>query len=124
MDKIHVWIGYTSKTKEEFGEYFKINEEDKNKGIGASQFDKDIGINWYDDDLIGVYKSDTADNLEQTIDEIPTSNETLEAIKNRCKELGVDKANAMFYYTDAEIIIEDNEKLFNGIQYLGLFDNE
>jgi hypothetical protein len=122
MSKIHVWIGMSSKNREEFSQYFAINPADRDAGIGASQFDKDIHIKWYDDDLIGVYYSETTD-LEAALDELPTSPESLAAISDKCQELGITEANALFYYEDADLVIAEPDKKYNELTYIGVFDN-
>jgi hypothetical protein len=122
MAKIHVWIGMSSKNREEFSRYFAINAADRDAGIGASQFDKDIHIKWYDDDLIGVYYSDT-NELEAALDELPTSPDSLAAIGSKCRELGITEANALFYYEDAELKIAEPDKKYNELTYIGVFDN-
>jgi len=122
MAKIHVWIGMSSQSREEFSRYFEINPADREAGIGASQFDKDIHIKWYDDDLIGVYYSDTPD-LEAALDELPTSPDSLAAIADKCRELGITEANAMFYYEDADLVISEPDKKYNELTYIGVFDN-
>jgi Immunity protein 22 len=112
----------SSKNEKAFSRYFEINPVDKELGVGASQFDKDVNIKWYDDDLIGIYYSES-DDLDTAIDEIPTSPSSLDEIRNRCDELGISKANAMFYYEDSELQIADASKKYNGISYLGVFNN-
>lgn len=123
MTKIHVWIGMTTKSREEFSEYFVINPADRDAGIGASQFDKDIHIQWYDDDLIGVYYSEETDSLEQALDELPVSPDTVEQVRGKCAEMKIDKANALFYYEDAELEITDSNKKYNQLTYVGVFEN-
>lgn len=123
MSKIHVWIGNSKKSSEDFYDYFKINHEDKDLGIGASQFDKDIGINWYDDDLIGIFHDEDCEDLEIVIDEIPTSPDSLKKIHDKCIVLGIETANSMFYYEDSDLVINDISKKYNDIDYIGCFDN-
>lgn len=123
MSKIHVWIGHTEKSSDEFYNYFKVNEEDKNLGIGASQFDKDLGINWYNDDFIGTFYNTDSTDLEVLLDEIPTSPDSLSKIEKKCLDKKLYQVNAMFYYEDSELIVKDIDKLYNGLQYIGCFDN-
>lgn len=122
MTKIHVWAGKTSQNGDDFSQYFEINSADKDAGIGASQFDKDIHIQWYDDDLIGVYHSDTND-LDAALDELPTSKSLLATIREKCLALGITEANALFYYQDAELEITEPDKKYNELTYIGVFDN-
>lgn len=122
MSKIHVWIGKTSKDKESFSRYFEINPSERDAGTGASQFDKDVNIKWYDDDLIGVYYDENY-SLETLIDELPISPEVQESIQARCIELEIKEANAMFYYEDADLTVSDVAKKYNDLTYIGSFDN-
>ena len=47
MKKIHLWIGTTTKTQEEYDEY---SDQDHD----TSPFATDIGIEEYDEDFIGI----------------------------------------------------------------------
>jgi hypothetical protein len=121
--KIHVWIGVSPKSREEFSQYFIINLEDRAAEIGTSQFGKDVNIQWYDDDLIGVYYNEANTALEEAVEEIPTSPNSIQEIRERCAELNINKANAMFYYEDAELRIIQPKEKYNGLTYLGVFNN-
>jgi hypothetical protein len=122
MSKIHVWAGVTLQSAEDFEKYFEINTVDRDAGIGASQFDKDTGMKWYDDDLIGVYYGD-ADDLDTSLATLPVSMNTVNAIRANCIKRGVTKANSLFYYEDADLEINDPDKKYNGLIYIGVFDN-
>ena len=87
MDTMHVWIGIASISKDKFNQYFAINPVDRDAGVGASQFDKDLGTGWYDDDLIGVYYSSGTDELEAALDELPATPQALTEIETRCAEV-------------------------------------
>ncbi|MBC8137522.1 MAG: immunity 22 family protein [Fibrella sp.] len=39
-----------------------------------------------------------------------------------CDAKGFTKANAMFFYTDAELQIPDPNKKYNDLTYIGVFD--
>ena len=123
MSKIHVWLGVTAHTPGEFSQYFEINAADREAGRGASLFDQDVGTGWYDDDLIGVYRFERAISLEAAADELPTSPEVVAAVLRRCSELEITQANALFYYQDADLHIADTFRLYNGLPYLGVFDD-
>ena len=123
MSKIHVWLGVTPHTPEEFSQYFEINAADRAAGGGASLSDKDVGINWYDDDLIGVYRFERAISPEAAAYELPTSPDTIVAVLGRCSELGITQANALFCYQDADLHVSDPLRIYNGLPYLGVFEN-
>lgn len=121
--RIHVWLGLTSQSRAEFARYFELSEADRVQGRGASQFDKDLQIKWYDDDLIGVYYNDADDRLAAALDEVPTSPQAIEQMQARCAALGFTRANALFYYEDAGLTVAAPDKHYNGLTYLGSFDN-
>ncbi len=124
MDAIHVWIGVSEKTSDEFYQYFAINETDRDAGLAASEFDKDLGTGWYDDDLIGVYYNESSRSLADALDELPlASQETEQQIANQCQALNINAANALFYYQDSGLAVTDSNKTYNGLTYLGAFDN-
>ena len=123
MSKIHVWLGVTAHTPEQFSKYFEINAADLEAGRGASLFDKDVGTGWYDDDLIAVYRFGEAISLEAAADELPTSPEVIPVVLRRCSELGITQANALFYYQDAGLHVTDPLRLYNGLPYLGVFED-
>ena len=123
MSKIHVWLGVTAHTPEEFSQYFQINHADREAGRGASLFDRDVGTGWYDDDLIGVCRFAQAISLEAAADELPTSPEVIAAVLRRCSELHITQANALFYSQDADLHIADTLRLYNGLPYLGVFED-
>lgn len=121
MTSIHVWVG-TAASAAHLEEYFRIDPASRDAGHGASQFDRDVGINWYDDDLIGVFFSATP-GLETCLDELPTSPETVAAVRVACLAAGISAPNALFYYTDADLTIASPTRLFGGLHYVGAFDN-
>ena len=116
MSKVHVWIGYTTKSKLEFSRYFIINE---NTG---SSFCSDLNIAWYDEDLIGVYKSDFNDNLQTTLEELPISPDEIIKAYHICLNMNITKANAMFNYADADLAVLDLKKKYNDLIYIGCYD--
>ncbi len=123
MDIIHVWVGQSLKKQDDFYQYFALNAADREAGTGASQLDNDLGIDWYDDDLIGIYFNENG-SLSEAIEELPlASAEAEQAIRDRCRELHIEQANALFYYSDAGLEVADSVKKYNGLTYLGAFDN-
>ena len=107
-DKVHLWIGTTHKPEDEYQHYFELDYstegdfEDPNYKVCG--FCRDIGEVWYDQDFIGLIpRSET----EVSIDEILTEAAVVDAadiddVKSVCDALGIDRANAFFWYIDAE----------------------
>lgn len=123
MSKVNIWVGFINMSKNEFSAYFQIDQNDVEKGSGGCQFCKDVDINWYDDDLIGVYKSDSNEDLNITLEELPIAPEEIEKVYNKCLEKNIKKANALFYYADSEVTVDENKK-YNDLFYIDLFNWE
>lgn len=51
------------------------------------------------------------------------SDASLPLIVQACKTRGIHTANAMFVYADPTEPITDPDKLYNGLSYIGLFDD-
>ncbi|WP_289064368.1 immunity 22 family protein [uncultured Zobellia sp.] len=113
MDKINIWIGFTEKSEEEFYDYFNLEKE------SSCGFCMDIGEDPYDEDFIGIYYDKENGNINDAIEDTPDSG-LYSTIKEICKLKKIDKANAMFYYTDALDINPD--KQYNSLIYIGQFD--
>ena len=124
MSKIHVWVGMTSDSLERYSRYFEIDHTERAAQRPASPFDTDLGTLWYDDDLIGVYYFEEPRPIDQAMDGLPVSPDVLGVISRKCLELNIGEANAVFYYTDATLIVTDPLKTYNGLNYLGAFDND
>ncbi|WP_336618558.1 immunity 22 family protein [Bacteroides acidifaciens] len=122
MSKMHIWIGYTTKSKSEFSQYFIINNNLENDKKEEPSFCNDLNITWYDEDLIGIYKSDSNDNLQITLEELPISPDEIKKAYDVCLDLNITKANALFYYADAELVVFDLEKKYNELIYIGCYD--
>ncbi len=124
MSKIHVWAGMTSDSLERYSRYFQIDHAERALHRPASLFDTDLHTFWYDDDLIGVCYFEEPRPIEQALDELPVSPEALDVILQRCLKMEIGAANALFYYTDATLVVADPLKTYNGLPYLGVFEND
>ncbi|WP_172915409.1 immunity 22 family protein [Capnocytophaga canimorsus] len=113
MKKIHIWIGSFVGTDKEFEVYF----EQKNR---VCQFCLDIGIDEYDEDLIGIIPITNYMNIPELLEKIPVDESEIPNIIIKCKDLGINKVNAVFYYLDSTISIIGNR--FNQLQYIGKFN--
>lgn len=115
-DKIFLWLGKTSKTEQEFNEYFKLDySENENKKICG--FCQDIEKRWYDEDFIGYIKFQNSVEILEILKEVPINKTEKESVVEKCKEIGLNNANAVYWYSD-EITPNPNIS-YNGLKYIG-----
>ena len=131
MSKIHVWIGLTEKTQKEFEQYFdqrnaflfdsQGNEKDPSE-ITLSQFSKDLGESYsFDEDFLTIYYNPDSDDIDLALEELADV-DSPELLIEACDAKDITKANAMFFYTDAELQIPAPNKKYNDLTYIGVFD--
>ena len=117
MKKIHIWIGFFSKGENEYAQYF--NQEEP-----PCQFCKDIDCEEYDEDFIGIIPLfEEKVGVEQLLDEVPIDENEIPKVIEKCKAMNISVGNAIFYMTDASIIIENTEKKYNELKYIGIYDS-
>ncbi|MDR0604324.1 MAG: immunity 22 family protein [Bacteroidales bacterium] len=116
MNKIYLWIGLFNKTEEEYWEYFYSKN-------GIPQFYRDVGFDWLDEDFIGYYLNKDSNELKTVIENTPESG-LYDVMLEACVNKGIKQANAMFYYTGDDIKNIDENKIYNGLKYIGMFDWE
>ena len=116
MDKIYVWIGFTTKSEKEYWDYF--SQED-----GKPQFCIDTGVDWLDEDFMGYYYSTDSEDLREAVENTPESG-LYDTIYEDCINKGIENANAMFYYTGDEIEKIDENKKYNDLTFIGVYDWE
>ncbi|WP_225879418.1 immunity 22 family protein [Capnocytophaga periodontitidis] len=117
MKKIHIWIGFFSKGENEYEQYF--NQEEL-----PCQFCKDIDCEEYDEDFIGIIPLfEKKVGVEQLLDEVPIDENEIPKVIEKCKAMNISGGNAIFYMTDASIVIENTEKKYNELKYIGIYDS-
>ncbi|SHG42966.1 immunity 22 family protein [Pedobacter caeni] len=120
MKKVHIWLGQVQKEEEDYFEYF--NQED-----GSSEFSKDIGTEEeYDEDFIGMLPlfEQELPILQILEDEVPIDEEDIPKALQRCNELSMEFANAVFYLSDSSVVISEPYKnSYNGLIYIGLYNS-
>lgn len=128
FEKVHLWIGTTEKSEEEYAAYFELDYsvylDDPTYKVCA--FCKDIGQVWYDEDFLGNMPIlESAVNLDELLLESATDKSELEKIKKICADLGIEKANALLWYADGTIVVpKPYKKSYNGLKYIGLFKGD
>ncbi len=117
MSSIHLWIGNINISEEQYDEYFDQDEE-------TCGFCIDIGEEEYDEDFMGaIPKYDKMLNIEDILEDTILSKEEYQKVISICEQKKLNKVNATFYYSDAELK-PGNEKMYNGLHYIGLFKSE
>ena len=127
--KAHLWIG--NNHNKNFDEYFELEyysdhgRWSDDPGYKVCGFCRDIDELWYDHDLL-VFDQMAKDlDLESLIWGIFSfSDEILSEIIDICNKKGIYKANAIIFYTGYGVLVKDNQKTYNGLHYIGLFDLE
>lgn len=129
MSKIHIWIGHTDQSEEEFAQYFELDYSKEgdfdDPDYRQCGFCKDTGTQWYDEDFFGLIFASAPLTVQELLEETPVDHpEAYEAALQRCSSLGLSNGNVVFYLTDSELEVQDRNKLYNGLHYLGMYDSE
>lgn len=127
---VHLWIGSNFSSEENYMEYFKLDysvEGDfDNPDYKLCGFCKDIGIQWYDEDFIGIIpRQDNEVTLDEILIEAAIDQDEWISVKKHCDKLGIKKANALFWYQDAELTIDESiNNQYNELKYIGVFKGD
>ncbi len=130
---VHLWIGTTTKEQSSYNDYFELDysiDDVDDPNYKISDFAKDLRRKDYYEEFL-FYPA----ILEQEVDigsllETSLVDESeFQNVINKCKELGITKANANFNYTVPDIdnidlvmkITKPYEKSYNDLQYIGMF---
>jgi hypothetical protein len=130
MNKVHLWIGSNFSSEEEYLQYFKLNYDENvstdDPTYKICDFCKDIGIRWYDEYFIGIIpRFEQEEDLDTILEEAAVDIDELDRIKETCSNLGIEKANAIFWYQDAELeISKPYKENYSGLKYIGVFEGD
>ena len=113
---LHFWLGNTPLDEAAFYNYFA------GKKCG---FCKDLHTRYrYDEDLLLIIYLPKPVPVEEIVGHSTLeSDESLAQIVQACSMRGIHQANAMFVYADPTQSIPEPGKLYNGLPYIGLFDD-
>lgn len=115
--QIYLWLGKVNSEKS-YNEYF--NQED-----GICLFCKDIGIEEYDEDLIGILPlSEKYMSINGALDQTPINHKEYSEAFEKCLQLHLEEINAIVFYTKSpyEDISTPNNITLEGLHYIGLFN--
>ncbi|MEI2680971.1 immunity 22 family protein [Erwinia aphidicola] len=128
--KVHLWMGTNMGSESKYQEYFELDysvEGDfDDPSYKVCGFCKDVGIKWYDEDFIGIIPRKAVEvSLDDILEDAAVDDDEKESIKEKCLALGINKANALFWYADAELTVKEPIKnSYNGLKYIGVFDGD
>lgn len=132
---LHFWIGNTALDEADFSRYFNhaddywdrdIEEiEASDKNLTGCGFCEDLNSAFlYDEDLLLVIHLPRPVPVEEIVAHSTLdSDESLALIVQACMARGIHQANVMFAYADPTQPIPEPDKLYNGLPYIGLFDD-
>lgn len=85
----------------------------------------DLGSQYlYDEDLMYYQYLPHAISVTAWVDELPLNTDAArDSILSACAQRGIVSANAAMSYADPEQVVRDPNKLYNGLVYLGLFED-
>lgn len=129
-NRVHLWIGSNFSSEEEYMHYFELDYSEED-GIDSPNyrvcgFCKDLGIVWYDEDFIGVIpRFDNNVTLDEVLVDAAVDESEISFIKAKCQELGINSANAIFWYQDPELIIKKSvNQTYNNLHYIGEYNGD
>ncbi|MEB3900375.1 immunity 22 family protein [Pseudomonas putida] len=126
--KVHVWVGTNFSSEVDYLKYFELDHsvDLDDPAYKVCGFCRDIGIKWYDEDFIGIMPRRAKEvSLDEILMDAAVDSEHINALKVECLKLGINKANAIFWYSDAGTSISKPLKLnYNGLKYVGLYEGE
>ncbi|MBD2802467.1 immunity 22 family protein [Xenorhabdus sp. M] len=129
-NSVHLWVGSNFSFEDEYMKYFELDYSTEgdfdDPNYRLCQFCQDVGQQWYDEDFIGVtprhYKNVS---IDEVLVDAAVDRREFQSIKEICNRLGMNEANAIFWYQDSELIInEPYKEQYNGLKYIGLFNGD
>ncbi|AUQ24223.1 immunity 22 family protein [Dickeya zeae] len=125
---VHIWVGSNFQSEEKYMDYFELDysvEGDfSNQNYKLCGFCRDVGIEWYDEDFIGIIPRHDEDvSLDELLIDAAVDRSELSELKKKCKDLGIEKANAIFWYQDPSVVV-NGEADYNGLKYIGSFKGD
>ena len=132
---LHFWIGNTPLGEPEFARYFEHADsywdlevediEGSSEDVTGCAFCQDLGRKFlFDEDLLLVIWLPEPIPVAAIVGQSTLDSDvSLALIVQACEAQGIHTANAMFVYADPTEQITDLEKLYNGLSYIGLFDD-
>lgn len=125
--RIHLWIGSNFFPENEYLKYFEIDHSTEgdfdNPSYNICGFCKDIGEVWYDEDFIGILPRKEGNiPVPDLLTEAAVDPKEYLAIIDKCLDLGIIEANALFWYQDEDLIPPTPYKdSYNSLKYIGVF---
>lgn len=128
---IHLWIGNNFSSDEEYKNYFHQFEGIQKDYLNlkpSCPFCADIGnIAYMTENLIMLEKFSSPKDIDFVINKVEVNENEKKNIIEKCNELGIKSANAVFWYVNNDPILELEVKEpykenYNGLKYIGEFE--
>lgn len=127
---IHLWIGNNFSSDEEYKNYFRQFEGIQKDPLNPKprcQFCADTGnIAYMTENLIMLDKFSSTKDMNFIINKVEVNENERKKITEKCNELGIKSANAVFWYVNNDPMLELEIKKpykenYNGLKYIGEF---
>ncbi|MCX8754056.1 immunity 22 family protein [Snodgrassella sp. B3837] len=124
---IQLWIGNNFLEEEKYQQYFQQFEGIQKDVLNPKPrclFCADIGeIAYITEKLVALERFSSSQKIEYIIDSIKVNKNEKKRIYEKCIELGISKANALFWYKASELTLKKPYKEnYNGLKYIGIFN--
>jgi hypothetical protein len=129
-DSVHLWIGTNHDSESDYFKYFELDystegdfEDPSYKVCAFCQY---LGINWYDEDFIGIIPREDKDiPLDELLQEAAVDQSEINNVKKICLNLGINKANSILWYSSSDIdYLPAIGSDFKGLKYIGCFKGD
>ena len=117
---LSLWMGKTDKSYDDFCAYFEgMEASDPScpalRSLGATFIDVDFFVFYVTPGMKPV-------TVTELLKEVGCSKDSEKLILEKCKAIGLDEGNALFYYPGA-IFKGDESALYNDLHFIGVFDS-
>lgn len=123
-----LWIGNDYSEESKYMSYFKLDYSTQgdfdDSDYKQCQFCIDVGLDWYDEDFIGIIpRFERKVDLDTLLNKSPIKAKEKESVKKRCVELGIEKANTIFWYASPDFKLTPTCKNnYNVLKYIGVYE--
>ncbi|MBI6783150.1 immunity 22 family protein [Pseudomonas syringae] len=129
-EKVHLWVGTNFSSESDYKKYFELDYSTEgdfdDPNYKLCDFCKDVNTKWYDEDFIGIIpRRETEVEIDEILNDAAIDQSERVRAETACKSLGILKANAIFWYADADLVVSPSaNNSYNGLSYIGIFEGD